>query len=285
MSDFDGSLYRDHPIALLTQHGKERVIAPALEAALGCRVVRVDGFDTDQLGTFTREIPRTGSQRDAARRKARVAMERSGHPYGLGSEGAFGPDPMVGMLSWNVEMLVFVDATRNLEVVGHAQGRGNHAHTMAADWQTVEAFAAQVGFAQQQLVLSVDESGCPPLSKGLGSWPALETAFACARLQSATGRVWVETDLRAHANPTRMEMIRRAAEDLAQRLQSRCPACGTPGFWQVERVAGLPCAECGAPTRLTRAWVYGCQTCDYRESRASLAETTAPPERCDLCNP
>jgi hypothetical protein len=39
-------------IVLLTRHGKERVIAPMLESALGCRVERVDGFDTDQLGEF-----------------------------------------------------------------------------------------------------------------------------------------------------------------------------------------------------------------------------------------
>ncbi|WP_363153733.1 DUF6671 family protein [Thiobacillus sp.] len=44
-----------------------------------------------------------------------------------------------------------------------------------------------------------------------------------------------------------------AAADLTARLASLCPACGTPGFWQVDRVAGLPCAGCGAPTRETRA--------------------------------
>ncbi|HSM26634.1 MAG TPA: hypothetical protein VK855_00855, partial [Thioalkalivibrio sp.] len=53
-------------LVLLTRHGKERVIAPMLESALGCRVDLVDGFDTDQLGTFTREIPRAGTQLEAA---------------------------------------------------------------------------------------------------------------------------------------------------------------------------------------------------------------------------
>ena len=47
--------YADRRIALLTQHGKERVIAPALEPGLGCTIEHVSGFDTDLLGTFTRE--------------------------------------------------------------------------------------------------------------------------------------------------------------------------------------------------------------------------------------
>lgn len=41
--------YTRRRIALLTQHGKERVIAPVLDAALGSRVERV--------GSFTRDIP------------------------------------------------------------------------------------------------------------------------------------------------------------------------------------------------------------------------------------
>lgn len=50
--------FQDKDIALLTQHGKEAVLKPALDAALGCKVVHVTGFDTDQLGTFTRDIDR-----------------------------------------------------------------------------------------------------------------------------------------------------------------------------------------------------------------------------------
>jgi len=53
---------------------KERVIAPVLEPALGCQIELVDGFDTDQLGTFTRDIPRDGTQLEAARKKARIGM-------------------------------------------------------------------------------------------------------------------------------------------------------------------------------------------------------------------
>lgn len=86
-------------VALLTRHGKEQVSAPVLDLALGCRVERVDGYDTDLLGTFTRDIARAGTQLEAACKKARIGMELSYFPLGLASEGSFGPDPFTGR-SW-----------------------------------------------------------------------------------------------------------------------------------------------------------------------------------------
>ncbi len=97
--------------------------------------------------------------------------------------------------------------------------------------------------------------------------------------------MFLETDVRAHANPTRMENIRLAAEDLVKKLNSRCPACGLPGFWIVERIVGLPCEDCGAPTRETRAEVHGCLKCAHRATRERTDMTAAPAGRCDYCNP
>ena len=82
-----------------------------------------------------------------------------------------------------------------------------------------------------------------------------------------------------------MDNIRLAAEDLVKKLCSLCPACGTPGFWIVERVDGLPCADCGAPTRETRAEVHGCLKCAHRETRERINVEHADPSRCDYCNP
>ena len=278
-------LYGGRRIALLTQHGKERVIAPVLEPALGCRIELATGYDTDLLGTFTRDIPRTGTQLEAARRKARIGMELTGLPIGLASEGSFGPDPMVGMLPWNVEFLVWIDDGRGLEVVGMAQGKTNFSHLLTADWGAVETFARQSGFPAHHLVVRPEGQGDSRIRKGISVWAELKAAFAWALEQSANGRVFLETDVRAHANPTRMDNIRRAADDLARKLCSPCPACGAPGFWIVERVGGLACADCGAPTRETRAEVCGCRQCEYRLVRERTDRQYADPGRCDNCNP
>lgn len=277
--------YAGQPIALLTQHGKERVIAPVLQAATGCLVQRVDGFDTDQLGTFTREIPRVGTQREAARHKARLGMTLSGLDRALGSEGAFGPDPATGLLPWNVELLVFMDERAGIEVVGSAQGAACHAHLLTEAWSDAQAFARRVDFPAQQLVIRPDGDAAPSPIKGISHWDALESAFRQARANATNGHVFLETDLRAHANPTRMAMIQRAAQDLAQKLQSHCPACGSVGFWTVDRIAGLPCADCGAPTRVTQTWIHGCLKCGYRTSHPREDLTLADPRHCDHCNP
>lgn len=277
--------YAGRRIALLTQHGKEAVIAPVLEAVLGCRVERVEGYDTDQLGTFTREIPRLGTQLDAARKKARIGMELSGSTIGLASEGSFGPDPFAGMFPWNAELLLFIDDTLEIEVCGVYQGPGGGAYLRTEDWAAVEDFASKRGFPAQQLVLRPDDERSPRLRKGIADWTALRDAFSWARDLSGSGRVFVEFDLRAHANPGRMENIRRAAEDLAIKLSSVCPVCGTPGYAMIDRLSGLPCGDCGAPTREPRADIWGCLRCDHRETRIRTDAVAADPGRCDRCNP
>lgn len=277
--------YQGQTVALLTQHGKEQLIAPVLEPALGCRIERVGGYDTDLLGTFTRDIPRPGTQLEAARSKARVGMQLSGRPLGLASEGSFGPDPMLGVFPWNVELLVWIDDVRGLEVVGMAQGKANFAHLLARDWAAAEAFARQWGFPEHHLVVRPEREDDPRIRKGIASWAELEASFTWALQQSPNGLVFLETDVRAHANPTRQENIRLAAEDLAAKLRSPCPHCGAPGFWVVDRIAGLPCGDCGAPTRETQADVLGCVKCPQRVTRERRGRNTADPGHCDHCNP
>ena len=101
----------------------------------------MSGFDTDLLGTFTRETARGGSQLDAARRKARKGMELSGLDAGLASEGSFGPDPFAEMVPWNVELIAWLDDRMGIEVVGMAQGPARSEHLLSDDWCAVEAFA------------------------------------------------------------------------------------------------------------------------------------------------
>jgi len=272
-------------VALLTQHGKERVIAQALEPVLGCRVEHVTGYDTDQLGTFTREVTRPGSQIDAARRKARIGMEMSGLPVGLASEGSFGPDPVTGMLPWNVEIVLWIDDVLGIEVAGVSAGKSNFSHRLTAAWEDAKVFAQVAGFPHHRLVARPERKDDPRIRKGIADWADLKAAFHWACGETASGSVFLETDMRAHANPTRMENIRAAAEDLARKMASPCPACGVPGFWLVERVTGLPCADCGAPTRETRAQVYGCPKCEHRAYREWAHPRYADPGRCDYCNP
>lgn len=276
--------YAGQALALLTQHGKEAVLAPLLEPALGCRVVRVSGFDTDRLGTFTRDIPRPGTLLETARRKAQIGIKLSGAALGLASEGAFGPDPMLGTLPWNTELVLCIDTQRGIEVAGWAEGATRFAHRLVGDWAAAQAFAQEAGFPEHALVVRPEHPDNARIEKGIANWPALQAAFARALAASANGLVCLEHDVRAHLHPTRREAIRRAAENLRDKLLSLCPACGAPGFWVVEQIPGRLCAACGAPTSAARAEVWGCLCCGRREERP-LKNDAADPAVCAFCNP
>jgi hypothetical protein len=163
-------------ITLPSRHAEERVMAPIFAEPLGAELCVDFGYDTDQLGTVTRHIPRLLGQGAAAARKARLATDRTGLPLGLGSEGAFG-------------------------------------------------------------------------------------------------------------NPDRMARMASATEDLARRLLSCRPECGTPGFGEVNRRSGLPCAACAAPARETPKTTHECLNCAHRVRLPVARGTWADPAYCDAGNP
>lgn len=67
--------YKNTVAVLATMHAKERVIGPILRDELGLIVGLAMGVNTDQFGTFSREVERTGSQLDAARAKIAAGFE------------------------------------------------------------------------------------------------------------------------------------------------------------------------------------------------------------------
>ena len=107
-------------------------------------------------------------------------------------------------------------------------------------------FARQVQFPSHALIVMPARDGMPVsenIIKGITDESTLERA-ATETIRSH-GQAWVETDMRAHLNPTRMRSIERATHSLVTHTRSRCPACDRPGFIVVEAIRGLPCADCG----------------------------------------
>ncbi|MFN9757507.1 MAG: DUF6671 family protein [Planctomycetota bacterium] len=279
----------DHPlrgrhIAIATMHGKERAIAPALAARFGVHAVVPAGFDTDAFGTFTGEVARRGSPRDAARAKAAAALAATGLDAAIASEGTFGPHPAAPLLPLAAEFLLLVDARSGLEVEAEDVGTAtNWAGAPVRDLAEAEAFGARVGFPDHQLVLRV--SGDPTATRrGIGNRD--ELAVAMADLLRRGGRVEASADMRADRNPTRMRAIARTAERLVERAAMPCPGCGWFGYGFVRAERGLPCEACGEPTELVRALVDGCARCaaTTRRPRPDGA-ATADAGTCPQCNP
>lgn len=277
--------YHGHTAALLTQHGKEAILGPLLKQHLGCTVQHVTGFDTDQLGTFTREQPRPGTQLDAARRKARVGMELSGLPLGLASEGSFGMDPHMGLVPWNVEVVIWIDDRRSLEVVGMAQGPADDRQSLLNSREALRTFATEAGFPAHGLVLRPEGPDDLRVHKNLATWADLDHAFDKAMQEAANGAVFAESDLRAHRNPTRQALIHQAGLDVAQRLLSACPVCQSPGFSRHSHVPGLRCRACGRRTHLPVAETWRCGCCGHEAQRPLPTAEGADPAHCSHCNP
>ncbi|MBC7881462.1 MAG: hypothetical protein H7Y37_09020 [Anaerolineae bacterium] len=287
MSKDNDKLFANRIAVLSTMHGKEQVIAPILQQELGIQVTVPTAFDTDYFGTFTGEIERAGTQIEAARFKAQRGLERMNESLGLASEGSFGPHPSSGFIASNLEIVLLLDTRHDLEVFGMALSTNtNHSHRVVRNLKEAKDFAVQVGFPQHGLIVSADpkSSNQGLLFKGIVSEVALNEAIQTVLAQSSTA--FLQTDMRAMYNPTRMKVIAEATQNLAAKLRSYCPNCGWPGFEIAKRKIGLPCEWCMSPTELVLAEVYECKKCKHQiEKKHPDGKEFADPGRCMYCNP
>jgi len=209
--------------------------------------VRAVEVDTDALGTFTAEVPRLRSMREAAIAKARLAMEATDCTLGLGSEGTIGADPQMPLLNSDRELIVLVDqqsgaitsqSIRSFDITV--------ATTLMKSGHGLEPFLRQADFPRHRLIVrpdGIEPADLPPvlLRKAVADPVTLIDAItACARA-SPTGRARVESDLRAHCSPSRQAVIAKVAWSLSvlesgipvHALESRVPVGGVASHGQV----------------------------------------------------
>ena len=280
--------YAGRRAVLATMHRKEEAIAPTMLSTLGLIIAPTAGLDTDQLGTFTGEIPRDGTMLEVAVRKARLGMSAAGVPLGLASEGSFGPHPAVPFIPGGMELLVLVDDERGIVVSESLIADAtNFDHLIVSPGDVLEPFLERIGFPSHALIVRPNASPeISALAKGITDCNNLESAIGGAAAASADGRARLETDMRAHVNPTRMKSLATLADRLARRLATSCPGCGAPGFGRTGTRGGLLCETCGAPTEMIAAELFGCSACDYVEERPRFdGLQRAPTQHCPECNP
>jgi hypothetical protein len=243
--------------------------------------VVVDAVDTDAFGTFSGERPRAGTALDAARAKARAALGAGPWQAALASEGSYGPHPLIPFLAWGEELALYLDPERGLEVVGRQAAPAPCAwqHRLP-DRAAMEAFRPPSGVP----FVAVGSLGGLPRPE-LGVRKALvpeDLPAAWAALDRGEG-LWLQAELRAHLNPGRMAAVAAAAEDLARRLATPCPACGAPGFGPEAPRPGRPCRGCGGPTALPLVLRDTCPSCGHE--RLHRLALKADPRHCPECNP
>jgi hypothetical protein len=278
-------MFKGRDLVIATKHGKERVIAPIVEKELNVKCFVSLDLDTDLLGTFTGEIERKNDPITSARNKCFMAMELTNCDIAIASEGSFGPHPSLFFIPADDEILVLIDKKNGLEII--VRELNTETNFNGSDIKTEEellAFAANANFPSHGLILRKSKDEYGDIVKGINSVEQLSKVFI--ELMNDFGTAFVETDMRAMYNPTRMKIIESATQKLIKKINTLCPICNMPGFGITDAKEGLPCEICNFPTRSTLSYLYTCQKCNYtKEEKYPKGKKIEDPMYCDYCNP
>jgi len=279
------SMFKDRKLVIATMHGKEKVIAPLLERALGVTCIVPDMLNTDLLGTFTGEREREDDPLTTVRKKCLQAMELTGCDLGIANEGSFGPHPSLYFIGADDELVLFIDKKNNLEIIARELStETNFSYKEISNEKELLDFANQVLFPSHGLILRKSRQEPIDIVKGITDNSTLLNVYRA--MASKYTVVCAETDMRAHFNPTRMKVIETAAQKLIEKIQSTCPQCEIPGFSITDAKTGLRCDVCGSPTRSVLAYIYQCTHCGFsKEKIYPHNKQTEDPMYCDRCNP
>ncbi len=278
-------MFKERKIVIATMHQKEQVIQPILESNLGCTCLLAENLNTDLFGTFSGEIERFDDPISTARKKCELAMELTNTNIAIASEGSFGTHPSYFFASADDEFIMLKDIRNDLEIIVREltlDTNFNAGYINTID--ELEVFAEKVKFPAHGIIIRKSESDTSKVIKGITTWKKLYAGFN--RYKNMYGTVYVETDMRAMYNPTRMEVIRQLTLKLVDKINSKCPICSTPGFSITDVNEGLLCSYCQFPTRSIKSHIYSCAKCHYTEEKNfPNNKKTEDPMYCDICNP
>lgn len=278
-------LFKYRRLVIATKHSKEQVIAPPMENSFGVQCIVPGNFDTDLLGTFSGEVERELDPLSTARKKCELAMELTGCDIAIASEGSFGPHPYIPFLPADEELLLLIDKQNSLEIFWREiSTAANFAAEIINSEEELMAFAEKVLFPSHGIILRKAQNDWSSIVKGITNHELLRKKFY--QIFTEHKSVFAETDMRAMYNPTRMQVIEKATQQLVTKINSLCPVCNTPGFWATDARAGLPCQLCGLPTKSTLSHICSCEKCMHSEVKLfPNGKTEEDPRFCDYCNP
>jgi len=278
-------MFQHRKLVIATKHGKESVIVPLVEEALGVQCIVLESFDSDQFGTFSGEVKRNQDALETARMKCYAAMDAAVCDLAVASEGSFGPHPIYFFAQADDELVLFVDRRNGIEIWARELSmETNFNGKEVRNAEELMEFAQGIGFPEHAVILREGSTGTECMHKGIHSSESLHGAFI--ELMQRFGTAYIETDMRAMHNPMRMKVIELATTKLVKKILSVCPSCAWPGFDVTKHKSGLPCSDCGMPTQSTLCHIYSCASCGFsREHVYPKGKETEEPRFCDYCNP
>ncbi|MEI6880106.1 MAG: DUF6671 family protein [Bacteroidota bacterium] len=278
-------MFNGRKLVIATKHQKEKVIAPILEKELGVKCFVISELDTDILGTFTGEVERMDDPITTARNKCLLAMELANCDLAVASEGTFGSHPSSLFVPADDEFLIFIDKKNDLEFIARELSvETNYNSSEIKSKKELLKFATNAGFPSHGLILRKSIDDFEDIVKGITNEEKLIDVFY--NFIAQFGTAYIETDMRAMYNPTRMKVIEIAVKKLAKKINTFCPVCQMPGFGITIVKQGLPCELCDFPTRSTLSYIHSCKRCSYsKEELFPNSKQKENPMHCDYCNP
>lgn len=271
----------DHKqIVIASKHQKERVIQPLFLEFYNCSFITCD-IDTDILGTFTGENSRTLTPYEACIEKCRMAFQQTDADFAIASEGSFGPHPYLFFTPSDEEFVLFMSRDEKLIIWAKELSTDTNYNSIEnPSDEELKSFIENTHFPTHYVIFKSGDT----IVKEISDEEKLYDLIHHSKENSQSFKV--ETDMRAHCNPTRMKVIEDTTKKLIEKLTSFCPSCNTPGFSIQDIEKGLPCAQCGLTTESTLKHIKICLQCDFKEEILfPRGVKTEDPTYCNFCNP
>ena len=275
-------------LVIATMHGKEQILKNLLKRKLWVEIILPDWLDTDAFWTFTWEKQRDGDQLEAARKKLLKALKLTGESLWVATEWTFWPDANIPFLSSHRELMILIDTKNNLEIIWHSQSFDtNLAWEVVEKEDEIKDFLKKIGFPKHGVIIRKKAWDNKNIIKDVSSIDGvLQEVSKLQQKSFFSKKVYLETDMRAMKNPTRMKYIELACENLIEKLSSSCPKCWTPWFSITDIVPWLPCEWCKSPTSLPLSEIHSCKSCWHSETHQSKKYGKySPAGNCLNCNP
>jgi hypothetical protein len=281
--------YAGEEILLTSMHEKEKVLSSSCQEILGAFLISSENLiNTDLLGSFSGEHLREKNEKETAIEKCRLGMKLLNKNLGIASEGSFGAHPHIPFLTANTETLVFIDDKRGLTLFETRIFLNTNHHAGVFDLESdLSPFLKKSLFPSHALIVKPNIPQHKELIfKGINTLSELEKAISVSCQDSLDGKAYIETDMRAHKNPTRLKNIESLGICLFQRIAQECPLCESPGFGLTNIQRGRPCNDCKTPTSLITKEIWSCASCKHSEEIIPLdLPLFADPGNCPVCNP
>ncbi len=141
------------PWNLVSKHQKELAVFPILHQNGASKTLVIEA-ETDQLGTFSVEIPRNLSVMETLEEKCKLGFSNSKHSLFIATEGSFGPHPLFPWVPQHQESYILFDRSSNSKFYHHytSQHTNFQIASIQSEQQLVE-FCNRIKFPSHWIIL------------------------------------------------------------------------------------------------------------------------------------